>query len=160
MRGCSNLEDYLVGKLAGRGGAVFQAHLEQCPKCREEVSNWTTLKEQISDWATDRELPEPSPGEAASLVVSLRPPGDRMLLRQPVFYGGLAAACIVTLVVVFLLYEPAYERSTGTARQDSRVTQVAREPESLETPAGQSPIRVLYSRAGELPRSNGTSSRQ
>ncbi|MCP4677104.1 MAG: tetratricopeptide repeat protein, partial [Deltaproteobacteria bacterium] len=47
-----------------------------------------------------------------------------------------------------------------TARQDSRVTQVAREPESLETPAGQSPIRVLYSRAGELPRSNGTSSRQ
>ncbi len=160
MRGCSNLEDYLVEKLERKSKAEFQAHIGQCSKCREEVSDWSVLKEQISDWASVRKLPEPSPGEAASLVVSLRPRTARPLWRQPVFYGGLAAACLATFVVVFLMNTPVHENGAGTSREDNRVTRIVQEPELPETPVEQSPIRVLYSLEGELPSSKGTSARQ
>ncbi len=144
MSPCSQIEDYLIGKLKGKSLAEFQTHLGRCSQCTTQVSEWNNLEGRIQDWSTQLELPKPSPAEAASLVVSLRPRRAPPRWRRPAIYVGLSAAAAL-LVFIFLPYYQ--EPKPSKVKETIQATKTA--ASSDETNA-QSPIQVLYSEEGEL----------
>jgi hypothetical protein len=123
---------YLLGALSDSERAAFEAHLETCPQCREEVERLRPAAdllprsvEQVEPPASlKRSLMETvereAGGRAGAAPARGAPLGERLrgLLRPALVAGGLAVGLIVGFVVAQLGGE---ETRTLTASVNERV---------------------------------------
>ncbi|MBY6037904.1 anti-sigma factor [Fictibacillus nanhaiensis] len=54
---CDNLLDYFNDKLVGREKEEFEAHLNQCPECQEELAEWQELTADLPYLSEEVEPP-------------------------------------------------------------------------------------------------------
>ena len=95
---------YALGALEPRERAEVDAHLRECPACREELARLATLPGLLArlspDEATDPDLPA-DVGERALATLSARRQARRR--RRRVWVTGLAAAAAAVLVALGLV---------------------------------------------------------
>jgi TolA-binding protein len=106
MKPCHNLQTFLLGGLSGAGRTEFEAHLDGCGACRDEVSTWGRVDETLKRWSDARAVPEASPFVGKHLVQMAEESKQRAPVsraRRPLVLAtasALAAAAAVALVLV------------------------------------------------------------
>ena len=106
--------DEIVDLLVGRLSAARRAHLDDCDRCRGEVSDL----EPVLERATSVEVPEPSPLFWDHLATRVRDavadqplPSDVAPWWRAWAWPGVSAACAVLLAMAAVVLAPRSDRS-------------------------------------------------
>jgi anti-sigma factor RsiW len=98
-----NLEEFITGGLPPAARRAFEAHLESCPECREEVRGMQEISALFSVLRPEEAI-EPPPGFAARvmdrLVMEPAPSFWSIFSLDPGFGRRVAFASLLTLAVL------------------------------------------------------------
>jgi len=103
MKPCDDLKDYLLGGLDDVDRDAFEAHLEGCPACRDEVAAWGRVDDAVNSWSGSRAVPETSPFVANRLVQVAREgrkPVIRRRARSPLTLAAASAFAAAAAIVL------------------------------------------------------------
>ena len=104
---------YLVGSIDARERAEVEAHLAQCPQCREELASLAPLPGLMSRITVEEAVSGPPPVDDAMLERLLRSASaERSVARHRRWLAGAAAA--VVLVGTPLAGVAVYQAATAT----------------------------------------------
>lgn len=114
------LEDYLSGTLNPAGIREFEAHLNTCDVCREEVQTMRELSECLTSLRPEQTL-YPSPGFYAGIIEqvgrqTVRPTFTSLFSWQFAFGRRIAFASLAMLAILasyLWMGERAYQPSTS-----------------------------------------------
>jgi len=131
---CDRLDDYLLGWLPDDEAAGFEAHLVDCPACREELQQQRRIDRLLAA-ATGQIEPVP-----ASLVDRIEEQYHRSHRRRVARWAwGLSAAALAASVLAVLLVMGAF----GTGNQPQPIVQEHPKPvgdaEQVAPPGRQPP---------------------
>jgi anti-sigma factor RsiW len=138
---CNRLDDYLLGGLPDDEAAGFEAHLADCPACREELQQQRRIHRLLTAGA--RQL-EPVP---ASLIGRIEAQYHRSHRRRVARWAwGLSAAALAASVLAVWLVMGAF----GTGNQPQPIVQEhpapAGDAEQAAPPSRQSPRPAAVAR--------------
>ena len=126
--GCRRWRDSLGAHVLGQLGpderAAFEAHLEGCPDCREELATLAPLARLLPLADPDRLCPAPAPPPRLADQVASAVAHERRVRRRRrgfrgglALAGGLAAAAAVAIAIV--VSGPGGDDGTGQAERVS-----------------------------------------
>lgn len=106
----AELIDYIHGALAAEADASVYAHLEVCPRCREEYAAEVTLSELLRREATreEREIPPTVKGEIWKRIRNAEPTG---FARFRAFFRPAVALPLAVAIALIAFLGPVYERA-------------------------------------------------
>ena len=141
---CNRLDDYLLGGLPDDEAAAFEAHLADCPACREELQQQRRIDRLLAQGTGQL---EPVP---ASLIDRIEEQYHRSHRRRVARWAwGLSAAAVAASVLAVWLVMGAF----GTGNQPQPMVQENPEPACdaeqvaparVETPRPASVARVTF----------------
>jgi anti-sigma factor RsiW len=92
---CQWLDDYLAGELPCDWVPLFEQHLQECPACGEEVTQWRELRAELSRASRALETPPDTLWRSIAQQCALAPAPP----REPSRPRRLAVAVAVCLAV-------------------------------------------------------------
>ena len=129
--GCNEIQPFLKAWLDGETddsrGATIEAHVERCPRCREQADDFRRLSALIRA-AEVSAVPTPDVGKIRGRVAQIKVEDEKTLR----FLKRIAAAAAVLLVVTL----PLGAWSVLTDSEDARVAIPAEREAGREGPAG------------------------
>src|SRR5262245_3569090 len=96
------LEDYLASSAASGTSARIDAHLRDCPECREEVALMREMSDMFSSLRSP-DPPVPAPGfyaRVSNLIEKQQPQSPWMFFLEPAFGRRLALASLLLLAAL------------------------------------------------------------
>lgn len=99
---------YLDGELASQRASDAALHLSQCRECQGVAADMQSISRRLLEWPVD----EPGPGVEQAVKSARVPERSRPVWKRGLpWIGGLAAACIVLMIMVT---EPRYDNARRT----------------------------------------------
>ena len=98
MNPCKLGTDYLNQRLSEDAAQLFEAHLNSCAACREEVYEWQTFARSLKKWAARKRFKSPTLSEARQLME--RAEHRALSLSRPLIL--VAASGVAAMVFVML----------------------------------------------------------